>query len=308
MKKIKLAVALLITLAMILVGLTFAGCKEEKVAETTAAPETVVVTETVIKEVEKESPFTYEKLKDMAEAGAYEGEPAKGLTLAFHNLGDVDFTVAVQESIISEWGLASGNPDDLTVLNADFDTTKASQNHDVIFGMKPDVWIQFWYDANQNNLVGLRAQEAGIPIIAVDIPVLGATFMGANNFKAGRMIGEFIVDYINNVWGSWDEVDLVTTPYDPFSGEVVLLRVLTPLDVLVENFGESASYNKESAQVEGSKVILLDTQGGATAEKMSEAMSNVLSANPDAEKVINISINAQGASGVYAGADTLEAP
>jgi len=304
MRKMKLVS--LVGLAVVLVAamIIMPACKE---TEPEIIVETVIetVTETVTETVEVKSPLTFEALRDMAEADAYEGEPAKGITLAFHNLGDVDFTVAVEESIVSEWALAGGNPDDLTLYDAAFDTAKAAQNHDIIIGSNPDAWIQFWYDANQNNLVGLRAREEGIPIIAVDIPVLGSTFMGANNFLAGKMIGDFIVDYIENVWGGWDEVDIVTTPYDPFSGDVVLLRVLTPLDVLAEKYGESAAYSTDSAQLDGSKVVLMDTQGGATAEKMGESISNILAANPDAEKVISISINAQGAQGVNAGADTL---
>ena len=33
-------------------------------------------------------------------------------------------------------------------------------------------------------------QRAGIPVIAVDIPLPGATFFGADNYRAGRMAGE----------------------------------------------------------------------------------------------------------------------
>ena len=305
MRKTQIAIICMVAIGLLVSGLSFSGCAKEEISQTTATPETVVVTETVIKEVEKESPFTFDKMREMAAARSYEGEPAKGIKIAFQNLGDVDFTVAVEESIVKEWELAGGNPDDLSLYDAAFDTAKAAQNHDIIIGAKPDVWIQFWYDAKQNNQVGVRAQEAGIPIIAVDIPVLGATFMGANNYKAGRLIGDFIVDYIENTWGGWDNVDLVTTPYDPFSGEVVLLRVLGPLDVLVEKYGESAAYDTAQGQVEGSKTVLLATSGGATAEKSSEAIKNVLSANPDAKNIVNISVNAQGASGIYAGADTL---
>lgn len=308
MSKLKFTGILFIAIVLILTVAITPGCKATT-AEATSAPETVIVketvVETVIKEVEKVSPYTFDKLREMANARKYEDTPAKGIKVAFQNLGDVDFTVAVEKSIVDEWALAGGNKEDLTILSADFDTAKAAQNHDVIFGMKPDVWVQFWYDGKQNDLVGLRAQQEGIPIIAIDIPVLGATFMGANNYLAGRMIGEFIIEYAEKNWGGWDNVDMVTTPDAPFAGAVVNQRILGPLDVLFEKYGESAAYEIGKGQLEGSKIVLMPMSGATTAEVSSEVIRNILSAYPDAKKIVNISINAQGVAGVQAGADTL---
>ena len=89
MRKLKLSLIVVVAVAMV-AGLSFmTACAQEA-----AAPETVVVTETVVEtvvetvevEVEKESPYTYEKLREMANAGAYEGEPAAGHTMAFANI------------------------------------------------------------------------------------------------------------------------------------------------------------------------------------------------------------------------------
>ena len=70
-------------------GLSFmSGCTEGQAV----APETVIVKETVIEtvvetvEVEVDSPYTYEKFREMAVAGAYEGDPAAGHTMAFANI------------------------------------------------------------------------------------------------------------------------------------------------------------------------------------------------------------------------------
>lgn len=310
MSKLKAISILFIAIALILTVAIIPGCKATT-TETTAAETTATVAETTTAAAETTAApnpkdlYTFEKLREMANARKYEGEPAKGITLAYQNLGNVDFCNQVQQSIVDEWALAGGNPDDLTILSADIDATKAAQNADIIIGKKPNAWIQFWYDEKANALVAMRAKEAGIFMIGVDIPVQGFPFMGADNFKAGELIGNYIVDYIENTWGGWDKVDLVTSTYDPISGMGVLARVLHPLDVLQAKYGASAAYESGKSQLEGSKVVLLDTSGKASAEGVKEVMSNILSANPDAKKIVSITINAQYASGVQAAADTL---
>src|SRR4030042_6779792 len=104
MKKTKIALFICLALVMVATFAILPGCKTGT-AQETSAPETVVVKETVIVketvEVEKESPYTYEKLREMAKAGAYEGEPAKGHTMAFANIiKSFPFCTSVENNII----------------------------------------------------------------------------------------------------------------------------------------------------------------------------------------------------------------
>ena len=85
MKKIKLLILLLAGLSLVLVLIP--GCKpsgEKVITETVIETVTETVLESV--EVESESLYTYEKLREMSEARAYEEEPAKGHKFAFANL------------------------------------------------------------------------------------------------------------------------------------------------------------------------------------------------------------------------------
>ena len=49
---------------------------------------------------------------------------------------------------------------------------------------QPDVFIEFQFDERANNVISRKFTKAGIPIIAIDVPVPGSPFMGADNFGA----------------------------------------------------------------------------------------------------------------------------
>ena len=306
MKKLKLIsfvgiVAMLIVVLVILPACNEPGTTVETVVETV----TETVTETV--EVEKEDVgdmYTFEALRAMADAGVYEGAPAAEMTLLFNNiLEGLDFAILVENGIIDQWALAGGTEDNLTIVYNDVDPIKQAQILDLAFNTKPDGWLEFYAFEQENKLTGTRAKEAGLFIVAIDIPVMGFPFMGANNYGAGRLLGETLTDYIDNVWGGWDMVDLVLTPYSAVNGPVVNQRVLEPVAVMFEKYGDSAAYSTDFGQLEGSKVVVWD--GGGNADLTIEKVSGILAANPDAEYIVTIEINAQGSSGYRATAETV---
>ncbi|MBM3705267.1 MAG: sugar ABC transporter substrate-binding protein [Actinobacteria bacterium] len=300
MKKTK--IALFICLVLV-VGATFAilpGCKTEAAQETTA-PETVVVTETVVVketvEVEKESPYTYEKLREMAKAGAYEGEPAKGHTMAFANIiKSFPFCTSVENNIIEEWQLAGGSMDDLTVLDNAADTALAIQNADIIFNKKPEVFLQFQLDAQVNAQIGRRAEELGVFIIAIDVPVPGFPFQGVDNYGTSVLTGNWAADQIDAVYGGWENVDRVFFLWNPVIGETVAMRIYGSMDVFKERFGDEAD-----TKVEGSKAVLVDA--GSTTDEAKAAFADILAAYPEDENIMVFCLNDQTSAGVQAAAD-----
>lgn len=306
MKKIKL-IPIAVLVVMLVAGLLILpGCKEPStVTETVTETITETVTETV--EIEKEDiadKYTFEALRAMADAGEYDGAPAAEMTCLFNNLlSGLDFAVLVEQGVREQWALAGGLEDNLTVVYNDVDPTKQASILDMAFSSRPDGWLEFYAFEAENKLTGTRAREEELFIVAIDIPVLHFPFMGANNFGAGRLLGESIADHIDNIWGGWDMVDLVMVPYAAENGPVVNQRVLEPVNVLVEKYGDSAAYSADSGQIEGSKVVVW--QGGGNADRSLEKVPPILSANPDAEYIVAIELNAQGASGYQAVAETL---
>jgi len=297
MKKLKVVLGLTIV-AFVLTAIIFLpACREdaETVTETVTETITETVTETV--EVESDSPFTYEKLREMAKAGIYEGEPAAGHTLAFANiLASFPFCASVENNIIEQWQLAGGSLDDLTVLDNAYDSAIAVQNADIIFNKNPEVFLQFQADAQINAQIGRRAEELGIYVIAIDVPVPGFPFMGVDNYGTSVLTGNWAADQINGVYGGWENVDRVFFLWNPLIGDTVAMRIHGSRDVFKERFGDEGDDT-----VEGSKAVTVDA--GSTTDEASAATTDILAAYPEDENIMVFCLNDQTAAGVQAAAE-----
>jgi ribose transport system substrate-binding protein len=276
------------------------ACKEEVGQEAIIETVTETITETITETVEveaTESPYTYEKLRGMAIEGVYEGEPAKDYTIAFANfLTSFPFCKSVQDGIIEQWKLAGGSEDNLIILDNAADSTIAVQNADIIFSKKPDAFIEFQFDARVNAMIGKRAEELGIFVIAVDIPVPGFPFMGVDNYGTAVLTGEWATDQIDVVYGSWENVDRVFFLYQTMSGETVYLRSIGSVDVFKDTFGEDADPDLDNSKAEMVEV-------GATTDETQAAFADILSAYPEDENFVVFCLNDQAAAGVQAAAD-----
>ncbi len=230
----------------------------------------------------------------MAKADKYEGAPAAGHKLAFANfLTSFPFCKSVEDGIIEQWKLAGGSVDDLTVLDNAAGTSRALQNSEIILNKKPEVFIQFQIDAQLNAMIARKYKEAGIPILAVDVPVPGNTFMGVDNWGVAVQTGEWIVSQIDEVYGGWDNVDVVFIGINPQVGATVALGWEGIVYVLKENYGEEGD-----PKVKGSKVVYVDA--GSTTEASQPAFQNILSAYPAAKNIIIACANDQTLAGTHA--------
>ena len=289
MKKTKIVLIAILALIMVATFVVLPGC-QTTAAETTAA-------ETAAETAAAAGGTTYEDFREMAKAGAYIGEPAKGRTLAFANIiASFPFCQSVEKNIIDQWALAGGASADLTVLDNAADPALAIQNKDIIFNKNPEVFLQFQLDAKVNDQIAMEAKEKGIFIIAIDVPVGDFPFMGVNNYGTAELTGKWAVEQIDKVFGGWDNVDLVIYPYNPTAGETVQLRIVGSMDVFKEEFGEEADGEKE-----GSKAILVDA--GSTTDEAKAAFTDILAAYPQAENIVVFCLNDQTASGFNAAAE-----
>ena len=267
-----------------------------------AITETVVetVTETVTETVEVEaagSPYTYEALREMAKSGIYEGEPVAGHTMAFANINkSLPFCTSVENNIIEEWGLAGGSADDLTVLDNAADAALGIQNADIIFGNNPEVFLEFQIDTHVNARIGRRAEELGIFVIAIDVPVPGFPFMGIDNYGSSVLAGNWAADQIDAVYGGWENVERVFFLWNPGIDGKVATRTHGSRDVFMERFGEEADDT-----VEGAKAVLVEA--GSTTDEAEAAMTEILAAYPADENIIVFCLNDQTAVGVQSAAD-----
>ena len=81
----------------------------------------------------------------------------------------------------------------------------AQRNADFLVHENVDLAIEFQTDEEVAPVVAAKYREAGIPMIAIDIPHPGATYYGANNYEAGLIGGKYLGRWVKEHWHS--EVD-----------------------------------------------------------------------------------------------------
>jgi len=264
------------------------------ITETVVEIKTETVIETV--EIEIESPYTYEKLREMAKAGVYEGSPAAGHTIAFANIiKSLSFPTAVESNIIEEWKLAGGSMDNLTLLDNDADASVAIENADIIFNKNPEVFLEFQFDIVVNARIGRMAEELGIFIIGIDVPVPGFPFMGVDNYGSSVLTGNWAADQVDSVYGGWENVDRVFFLWDPGINDKVAMRIQGSKDVFKERFGDKADDS-----IKGSKAVMVDS--GSTMDEAEAAMADILVTYPADNNIIVFCLNDQVAAGVQSAA------
>jgi ribose transport system substrate-binding protein len=87
----------------------------------------------------------------------------------------------------------------------------AQRNADVLVREKVDLVIEFQTDEQVAPIVAAKYREAGIPLIAIEIPHPGATYFGANNYEAGLIGGRYMGRWTKHHWhGAVEEIVLLS--------------------------------------------------------------------------------------------------
>jgi ribose transport system substrate-binding protein len=102
---------------------------------------------------------------------------------------------------------------DLMVLSNRYSPKVAVRNAETFVREKVDLVIEFQTDQQSASIVASKLVEAGIPIIAIDIPHPGAHYYGANNYRAGLIGGRALGHACTHHWGgAVDELILLELP------------------------------------------------------------------------------------------------
>jgi ribose transport system substrate-binding protein len=238
---------------------------------------------------------TFEMYRDLAASEQpYPGSPGKGYVLGFANIyGTLPFCIDVENNIIKQAELAGFSRDDMIIMDNQYDSVLGLKNADIMLSQHPDFFVEFQADAKVNSIVGAKFEAAGIPVLAIDVAVPGAPFMGVNNWKVALMGGHYMAKLIREQWGGWDAVDMAVLLQMPAGGDVTMLRSEGFASALAEEFGP---------QVED-KIVRADG-GMGQSEQAKAAMDDVLAAHPKAKKIALTSINEQTMAGAIASLQT----
>ncbi|MGC4053168.1 MAG: substrate-binding domain-containing protein [Paludibaculum sp.] len=149
------------------------------------------------------------------------------------------FSRAVGESLRAE---AAARGLDLVLLDNRGSASAALRNAERLVREQVDVAIEFQVHERAAARIASRFLEAGIPLIAVEIPHPGAVYFGGNNFEAGRLCGVTLGQRAKQAWrGVVDQVLLLEMaaggplPHSSMTGLQRGLREVLP-EVAQERF------------------------------------------------------------------------
>jgi ribose transport system substrate-binding protein len=133
---------------------------------------------------------------------------------------DSPFSSAVTESLRRA---AADNQIDLVMLDNHYSPKTALRAAEQLIAERVDVAVEFQTFANVAPMVSALFQNAGIPLIAVDIPHPGATFYGVDNYRVGVVAGQALGRRAREEWkGQADQLLLLGLE---IAGPLVQLRL-----------------------------------------------------------------------------------
>lgn len=210
-------------------------------------------------------------------------------TIGFANLTeDVAFTRLVREGLV-ETAEEMGNVE-LILANNQLDGAVALSNTENFITQGVDGIIHFQTDEAFGNVIMARARAADIPVIAIDIPMPGAVFFGADNYFAGQLAGEALAEWVNENWDGQADAMLVLEL--PQSGPIPAARMQGMVDTY-QSLVQTA--------VPDDMVFRLDSKN--TQEEAFRVVSDTLPAIPADAKIVAVTINDGTAIGTIAAAE-----
>lgn len=127
--------------------------------------------------------------------------PAREIRIGFGNLSErMSFARQVRRSL--QDAVAHLPNVELLIRDNDLSREKALHNAGWFIENDVDLVIEYQVDHEAANIIMDKFNRAGIPVIAVDIDMAGATFFGADNYRAGFMAGEYLGAWIRDHWQS----------------------------------------------------------------------------------------------------------
>ena len=197
---------------------------------------------------------------------------------------DIPFGVKTEEGI-----LANAEAAGIEVLVTDnrLDGAIALQNAESYARRDVDYVIEFQTDANFGPRIMQVFDEAGIGVTAIDIPMPGATFFGANNPRSGFMGGAFLAQAAIAEWGAEkvNEGYLVVGEL-PQSGAIPALRT----------GGQIAGFLAGAEGFPEDNIVRIDTKN--TLQESFAQMNNVIGRIPEGAPIMGVAINDQSVTGM----------
>ncbi|MCO6452793.1 MAG: substrate-binding domain-containing protein [Caldilineales bacterium] len=162
---------------------------------------------------------------------------------------------------------------------------------DYLIEKKVDLVIEYQIDAAVSSLIMDKFSRAGIPVIAVDIPMVGANFFGADNYRSGHIAGLELGRWIQECWDG--ELDLLLILEERRAGDLPASRIVGQIEGVQQMLGT----------IPAEKRIYLDS--GNTSRTSDINLSEALQNNRQARRIAVLAFNDDAAFGALQAARRL---
>jgi ribose transport system substrate-binding protein len=180
---------------------------------------------------------------------------------------------------------------DLVVADNSLSGPRALEIADNFIAKQIDLAIEYQIDAEVGSQLMNKYQRAGIPVIAVDIPLVGATYFGVDNFHSGHLAGVALGEWVRRHWGG--QIDRLIVLEEPRAGALPAARIQGQLAGLQEIIGPVGEERRQRLN------------SGNTSSVSQAETERALSGLPDARRIAVICFNDDAAIGALRAAQKL---
>jgi ribose transport system substrate-binding protein len=211
--------------------------------------------------------------------------------IGFANLCEekVLFSVDVRRGI--ERAVEAAGHIDLITADNSLSGEVALQVADYLIGCGVDLAIEYQIDETASGVIMEKFRRAKIPVVAVDIPMVGAIYFGVDNYRAGHMAGLALGEWVAAHWHGRPERLIVLE--EPRPGPLPAARIQGQLDGVEEVLG----------RIPPDRIMRLNS--GNTSQTSEAEMLAALRSLPDERRLAVICFNDDAAIGALAAARRL---
>jgi ribose transport system substrate-binding protein len=161
---------------------------------------------------------------------------AKPYRIGFASQGSAKFAQEVLHSIEL---VATRENIQLITLDNRYSAKEALRNADLLVKERVDLVLEFQTYERVAPVVASKFLEANTPVIAIEVPHPGATYFGANNYKAGLIAGRALGRWTREHWSG--KVEQIVLLELPIAGSLLELRMTGFMDGLRAELPEAAN-------------------------------------------------------------------
>ncbi len=156
--------------------------------------------------------------------------------IGFATQGDTEFAREVTRGLITA---AAREHVQLVTFNNRYSAREALRNADAMIREQVDLVLEFQTYERVAPVIASKFLAADTPVIAIEVPHPGATYFGADNYKAGLMGGRALGRWARDHWdGRVDQLVLLDLP---IAGSLLELRSAGLVDGLRAELPEIAN-------------------------------------------------------------------